>query len=210
MNILESLNWRYAVKLFDPEKHISDADFENVLEALRLSPSSFGLQPWKFIVVKDAALREQLKEHSWNQPQIVDASHMIVLCMRTDIDANYIEKYIEDMAETREVPVETLDGYKNKMIGFLEEKKKAGEAENWGARQLYIALGNLLTSAATMGIDACPMEGFDKGKYDEMLGLADKNLTAIAVCTLGYRSADDKYATAKKIRFSKEEVVEEI
>jgi len=208
MNILDSLNWRYAVKQFDATKKIPESDLSTLLEALRLSPSSYGLQPWKFIVIENMDLREKLKPHSWNQSQITDCSHLVVMCRINAIDEAHIDKYIALAAEAKGVEIEDLEGYKNLMVGNLLGRERPCYLRNWANKQVYLALGNLLTSAAVMDIDACPIEGFSADEYNEILELNEKGLSAAVVCALGYRSEGDKYATMPKVRFEKDDVIE--
>jgi len=207
--IKEALNWRYATKLFDPTRKIVKEDIDILKESLRLSPSSFGLQPWKFLFIENKDLREKLKSASWGQKQITSASHLVVLCAKTDIDNNYIKKFIESISKIRNIPLEQLKENEEMIINF---RKNAGNSfiENWTKKQVYIALGFLLETAALLQIDACPMEGFEANKFDEILDLKNKGLTSAVVCTLGYRSNNDKYAKLKKARFSPEQLIEEI
>ncbi|MEK6888056.1 MAG: NAD(P)H-dependent oxidoreductase [Candidatus Aenigmatarchaeota archaeon] len=202
-NIIEDLNWRYATKIFDSAKKVSHADMDELLEALRLSASSFGIQPWKFVVVTDKKLREELRKKAWDQPQITDASHLIVLCAMTNVDENYIKKYAEDIAHTRKVTIESIKGYEDMMIGSIKRRDKE-EILEWSTKQVYIALGTLLTACAVKRIDACPMEGFDHTAFDRLLGL--KDMTSVALCPVGYRG-DDKYADAKKVRFPLDKII---
>lgn len=200
------LNWRYATKKFDTTRTIPQDILTELVDVLRLSPSSFGLQPWKFIVVKDPALRQELRQHAWNQPQITEASHLIVLCAKTGMDAEYIKDFIRRTAVTRQMPIDTLTGYQDMMLGFLQSLSPEAVAQ-WMTRQVYIALGALLSECAHRHIDACPMEGFDPQKFDEVLGLKKQGLHAVVLCTVGYRAADDAYAKLAKIRFTEKEVV---
>lgn len=206
MEFLQKLNWRYATKGFDPAKKLSAEQVEGLLEALRLAPSSFGLQPWKFVLVENAELRAKLRASSWNQAQITDASHLIVLCRKDKLTQADVNAYIEATARTREQELASLDGFRDMMHGFLEamDAEKAGI---WSSKQVYIALGVLLSACAAADIDSCPMEGFDAAQYDEILDLPAKGLHAVVVCPVGFRSADDKYAMAKKVRYSKEELI---
>ncbi len=161
-NIIQALNWRYATKKFDANRKVSDPDLNEILEAGRLAPSSFGLQPWKFVVITDNKLREKLKEATWSQPQVCDASHLVVLAVRTDVDAKYIRDYVKKIAEVRKVSIESLKEYENMMLGAVEGgSKNAASVIEWSTRQVYIALGFMLETAALKGIDACPMEGFE-------------------------------------------------
>jgi nitroreductase len=204
--IIDALQWRYATKKFDASKKVSEADLHELLEAARLAPSSYGLQPWGFVVVTDPALRKRLREHAWNQAQIEDASHLIVLCARTDVDEKFVKRYVESIAKTRNVPVESIKGYEDMMVGFVKGETPASMVA-WAQRQVYLALGVLLEAAALKRIDACPMEGFDPAKFDEVLALKKHNLTAAVLCTLGYRAADDHSAKHLKVRFSANDVV---
>jgi nitroreductase len=200
------LNWRYATKKFDMTRTIPEKDFAGLLEVLRLSPSSFGLQPWKFIVVKDKSLRQELRKYAWNQPQLTEASHLIVLCTKTEMDGAYIKNFVLRIAQAWGTPVEALEGYQNQMLGFLAGLK-GEDLGNWMARQVYIALGILLSECAHRQIDACPMEGFDALKFDEVLKLKELGLHATVLCPVGYRAVDDEYAKHTKVRFSESEVL---
>lgn len=205
--IIEALNFRYATKIYDSGKKIMNSDFEYLLESLRLAPSSFGLEPWKFLVIENKELREKLKVAAWGQPQITDASHLIVLCARKDVDENYIKKFIERTAKIRSIGKEQLAGFEEMLLGFRAARTKEWVSE-WTKKQTYIALGFLLETAALKGIDATPMEGFDALKFDEILELKDSEYNSVVVCALGYRSKEDKYPNLKKVRFEKKDVFE--
>lgn len=205
-DILKALGWRYATKKFDSTKKIPPKDFDELLEVLRLAPSSYGLQPWKFVVVKNKELRTKLREAAWNQPQITDASNFIILCARTDVNENFVKKFVKSVAETRKVSVESLNGYQDGMVGAMSKMAEEKRLE-WSKKQVYLALGMLLEAAALKKIDACPMEGFDPQKFDEILGLKKENATATVICALGYRIEDDVTAKIAKVRFPKEEVI---
>ena len=204
--LLTALNWRYATKSFDKEKKLDASQLDTLLESLRLSPSSFGLQGRGFVVVENPDLRQQLLPYARNQGQVVDASHLIVLCRRTDVDTDFVNRYFEDIAHTRNMNLSDLDGYKNMILGFLEGKSQEDLAV-WLSKQTYIAQGFLLSACAMMEIDACPMEGFDSKKFDEVLGLSDHNLVSCVIVPVGYRSSKDGYAHAPKIRFAKEDLI---
>ena len=199
--IIEDLNWRYATKKYDTTKKISAQDFNTIKESLRLSPSSFGLQPLKYIVVENKELREELKVHSFNQSQITDASHMIVFCSLIDIKENHIDQYIENIAKTRSQEVEKIVGFGDYMKKEIFQMDKSILA-NWNSKQAYIALGQVLHTCANLRIDATPMEGFKADKYDEILGLTEQNLKSILVCAFGYRSIDDANSSLLKVRKS--------
>ncbi len=206
--LLESLLWRYATKQFDPSKKIDAALWETVEDALVLSPSSYGLQPWKFFVVTDEAKKAALRPHSWNQPQVTDCSHHVVFATRLVIDTAHVERFIARTIEVRGGTPESLDFYKKMICSDIVEGPRSKWVNEWAARQAYIALGNLMTCAALLGLDTCPMEGFDPLKYDEILGLREKGFQAVVACPVGYRLASDKYATAPKVRFPKSEIIQ--
>jgi len=155
--LLTALNWRYATKTFDKEKKLDATQLDTLLESLRLSPSSFGLQGRGFVVVENPELRQQLLPYARNQTQVVDASHLIVLCRRTDVDTDFVNRYFEDIAHTRNMDISALDGYKNMILGFIEGKSQ-DDLAIWLSKQTYIAQGFLLSACAMLGIDACPME----------------------------------------------------
>lgn len=205
--LVESLNWRYATKKFDAAKAIDDTTWQALEEALVLSPSSYGLQPWKFIVVNDPALRAQLKEQSWGQGQVVDAARFVVFTHRTDLTEADIDRYLARIAEVRGVTVESLAGFRQMMIGNLVQGPKHATIGDWTARQAYIALGQLMTAAAALGVDATPMEGLDPKAYDRILGLEGSGYATLMACAVGYRAEDDAYATLPKVRFAKEDLV---
>lgn len=205
--IIDDLNWRYATKKFDPKKKVSKKDLHELLEALRLSPSSYGLQPWKFLVITDKKLRETLRNCARGQPQITDASHLIILCVRTDLGESYAKRYIDLIAKTRNASLESLDAYKSRIIDSLNNKP-ADKKEEWAIRQVFIALGMLLSACCQKRIDACPMEGFSREKFDEVLGLGKKNLKTVVLCPVGYRAKGDEFAVWKKVRFEKKDVFE--
>lgn len=201
---IHQLQWRYAVKKFDSSKIIPDATWTALEQSLVLAPSSFGLQPWKFFVVKNPEVRSQLLEHSWNQAQVVDASHLVVLAIKKDMNDTDVDRYIARQAEVHGTTVDALAAYTGMIKGFMGRNTNV---DNWSSRQVYIALGQYMTTAAMMGIDTCPIEGFIAPKYDEILGLAALGYAATVVCPAGYRSAEDKYATMPKVRFATDDVV---
>ena len=205
--LLKTLNWRYATKQFDPQKKIPQAKLDVLFESLRLTPSSLGIQPWKFLVVTNPSLRQEIQTTAYGQSQVVDASHLIVFARQTNIDDAYIHRHIANTAKIRNVSIESLDGYRQ-AIARLVHGLSTQELASWATSQLYIALGFILETAALMQIDACPMEGFDKQKLDTTLHLPAKGLASVAMCPVGYRSTEDKYASSAKSRFSKAEVIE--
>lgn len=207
--LLSALRWRYATKQFDVSRKIPADVWDALEESLVLTPSSFGLQPWKFIVVRDPAVRAKLQPESWNQPQVTEASHFVVLTARTDLDSHDIEAWIARMAEAQGKTPADLAPLKGMIAGFAETM--SCEARHaWNTRQVYIALGQLMTAAAVLGIDTCPMEGISAAAYDRILGLENSGYATAVACALGYRSADDKYAAAPKARFARERVIQHL
>jgi len=203
--VLRQLHWRYATKKFDPTRKIAAEDWRSLEQALVRSPSSFGLQPWKFFVVTDPDLKATLKTASWNQSQITDASHLVVFAIKKNLGAADVDRYLARIAEVRSVPLESLDGFKKMLLGSLS--RPVEEVNAWATRQLYIALGFFLSAAAMLGIDACPMEGFQPEQYDAILGLTEMGYGATVLATAGYRAADDPYIKLPKVRFKPEDVV---
>jgi len=204
--LLGQLNWRYATKQFDPQRKINAQDWATLEDALQLSPSSSGLQPWKFIVVTDPAVRARLLPASYGQPQITDASHLVVFAAKKNFNEADVDAHIKHTADVRGVSAASLAPFRDMIVGGIVKSLDDTARAAWARNQAYIALGNLLTSAALLGIDACPMEGFDRAQYDEILGLSAQGLASAVIATLGYRSPADKYAGAPKVRFPKEEI----
>ena len=205
--ILDALNWRYATKKFNPDKKIPDDVWHTLEQSLVLAPSSFGMQPWKFFVVRNSDVRSQLVEHSFNQDKVANASHLVVLAVKKDIGSENVPHYIDRVSEVRNVPKEKLEGLANLIKGYLDEPPFPLEPDKWSAKQVYLALGFFLYSAAMLGIDTCAMEGFVPSKYDEVLGLPDQGYSAVVLCTAGYRAEDDDAADKAKVRYKTEEVV---
>ncbi len=204
--LISQLQWRYATKAFDPAQKIPAETWTALEDALVLTPSSFGLQPWKFLVITNPRLREQLVPQAWGQRQVADASHLVVMCVRTKIDVAFLDTYLQDMATKRGIPVAALDQLRGMMVGFVEGMTDE-QLDEWAAKQCYIALGNFMTAAALVGVDTCPMEGFVPAKFDEILGLPAQGLRSVVCCPAGYRSAEDKYAGFAKVRWDKELVI---
>lgn len=205
--LLAALNWRYATQKFDPARKIAEATWATLEQALVLTPSSFGAQPWTFIVVDDPAVRERLMAASWGQRQVVDASHLVVFALRKDLAAEHLDRHVARTAEMRGVEPATLEKYRAGLHKAVGGARAGGTLDAWQARQVYIALGQFLAAAALLGVDTCPMEGLSPAKYDEILGLPGMGLTTLCACPAGYRAADDKYATLAKVRFPVAEVV---
>jgi nitroreductase len=205
--LLDALNWRYATKAFDPTRRIPETTWKALETSLVLTPSSYGLQPYQFLVLEDPQLRAQLRPASWGQSQITDASHLVVFLARRDMTPAYVDDYITRVAEVRGQQPEDLAGYRSLMVANLVDDVKGAPIPEWAGRQAYIAFGQLMLSAALLGIDACPIEGMDPQAYDRILGLESGDYRSIAVCALGYRAEGDKYAAAKKVRLPLESLV---
>lgn len=205
--IINKLNWRYATKAFDSTKKISDEDMNTIQEAFRLTPSSFGLQPWKLIVIKNQDIQDSLVEHSWGQEQISNCSHLLVLCRRNTFWDEDVESFVSDIKQTRSVTQEDVQGYEDMMKWFLWRMDDE-DIKNWIDKQIYIALWNLMTVCAEMQIDSCPVEWFIPNKYDEILWLNEKGISSVVVLALWYRSQEDKYSELSKVRFSQDKIID--
>jgi nitroreductase len=205
MNFIENQNWRYATKKFDTSKKIKKEDLEFLLQAIQLSTSSYGLQPYKIFIVENPETRKQLLPFSWNQQQIVDASHLIVFASQTKIKEADIDSYIENTCIIRQIPKDNLQGYsdfmKSKLLPLSDEK-----ISDWSAKQTYLALANLINAAAELKIDVTPMEGFSAKDYNKILNLDGNNLTATLVAPIGYRHQDDTLQHLKKVRKSTQDL----
>ena len=209
LTILDSLNWRYATKQYNPVKKVTDEQLTTLLDAIQLTPTSYGLQAYRAYLVTNPEIRTKLRAAAWDQPQITEASHLIVFAVPTDLNDSHIDAFIAHVAEVRGVTVESLAGYASMIKGAISRKNPAERTE-WLARQAYIALGFLLEAAALEHIDATPMEGFDPQKFNEILGLSKENYTAVVIAPVGFRAENDNLASMKKVRFSKEVLVREI
>ena len=209
-SLREALQWRYATKAFDPSRSIAPEIWQTLEQSLVLSPSSYGLQPWKFLLIRDPELRQQLRLHSWNQGQITDCAELVVFVGRRTIEQAEVDKLIDTMASTRGIEAEQLGFYADLLHRNVvnHEQVPASEVEGWNGRQVYIALGTFMTAAALLGVDTCPIEGFDPAAYDRLLGLADTPWRSWVVCAAGYRASDDKYARLAKVRYPASELIE--
>lgn len=207
--LLQALHWRYATKRFDPDKKIPSDTWDALEEALVLTPSSFGFQPWKFLVITDPVLRARLQPACWNQTQVTECSHLVAILAQQDVRPEDVDRYLAKIAEVRGQPVEALTGFRKMLEGsLLGNGPLAGRIPEWAASQGYIALGNFMTAAAVLGIDTCPMEGFEPDKVNAILGLEESRWRAILLCPAGYRGEGDKYADLPKVRYSREVVIE--
>ncbi|HZL77674.1 MAG TPA: NAD(P)H-dependent oxidoreductase [Candidatus Limnocylindrales bacterium] len=205
--LLEALNWRYATKVFDATKKIPAEVWHALEQALMLTPTSYGMQPYQFLVVQDAAKRVALLPNSWGQKQVVDCSHFVVFTTRTEMKDTDVAKLIQRTSEVRGIPLEKLNFYRDMILSDVVNGPRGQTAHEWAARQAYIALGNLMACAAVLGVDACPMEGLVPAEYDRVLNLNGSGYKTVVACALGYRAATDKYASLAKVRFEKNHLV---
>jgi len=209
-DILTQLRWRYAVKKFDAARKIPDATWKALEEVLVLSPSSYGVQPWRFVVVEDPAVRARLRPVSWNQTQVTDASHYVVFAAKQTVSEADVDAFVKRICDVRGVTPESMKFYRDMMMGGIVQAMGPEKQLHWAALQTYIALGNFMTAAAVAGIDTCPIEGLDPAKYDEILGLPAQGYRTFCACAAGYRAADDKYASAPKVRYPAADIVRHV
>ena len=203
--LLENLNWRYATKKFDATKKISASDLNTLKEAVRLSASSYGLQPYRVVIVENPEIREKLKAAAYGQTQITDASQLFMFANDLNLGTESVDSYIKNISETRGVPAEALAGFSDMMKGTIANL--SAENKNiWTAKQTYIALGTLLSAASELKIDATPMEGFNAAQFNEILGFDKLGLNASVIATVGYRHDADDAQHYKKVRKSNEEL----
>lgn len=204
--VMNALNWRYATKVFDRNKKVNEEDLHTILESARLSPSSLGIEAWKFLIIENESARAQIFEAS-KQPKVLDASHLIVIAYRTDVIENITKERLERTAKTQNQKIEELSGLKNMIENGINEKTENQTLESWIRAQTYIPLGIMIQTASLLGIDNGPMEGFDAKKVDEILSLKEKNLKSITMLALGYRG-EDPASQRPKVRREFNEVVE--
>jgi nitroreductase len=208
--LLTALNWRYATKVFDAAKKIPADIWKTLEQSLVLTPTSYGLQPYQFLVINNPAKRVELLPHSWGQQQVVDASHFFVFTARTEMAEADVDKLIKRTTDLRKLPADALNAYRGMMLGDVVNGPRGKAAHEWAARQAYIALGNLMTCAAVLGVDACPMEGLVPAEYDKVLNLNGSGYATVVACALGYRAAGDKYASLAKVRYETKDLVQTI
>ena len=209
-SLLRTLQWRYATKQFDPARRIDETTWSALEDSLVLTPSSFGLQPWKFIVITNQELKDRLVPHCWNQRQVADCSHLVVMATMMGVDEPYVDRFIQRNVEVRGLPAEALEGYRRVIVNDVVLGERSKVAPEWAARQAYIALGQFMLAAATLGVDTCPMEGFVRPLVEAELDLGERGLQAAVLCPAGYRAESDKYAAAAKVRWPSHEVIERI
>jgi nitroreductase len=199
MNIIDSLKWRYAVKKFDTNKDLSEIQIETLKEAFNLTATSYGLQPLKLVIIKNKKIQEKLVPFSWNQQQILQASHLLVICVKDNYTTKEVENYFNLVQKIRNTPDEVINPFKKFLTAEIA-KKTQEELYVSNKNQAYIALGNLLTVCALQEIDSCPMEGFTPDKYDEILDLTKDNLKSVLVLPVGFRASDDYMKDLTKVR----------
>lgn len=204
MALIDNLEWRYATKRMTGEK-ISEEKLHYILDATRLSASSYGLQPYNVVVVSNPEIKKELQAAAYGQPQLVEGSHVLVFCVWDKITSKEVTTFIDNVASKRGMPSNVLDGYKGMIQGTVDSKTQE-EQQNWSAKQAYIAAGTALAAAAEQHVDACPMEGFDAGKFDEILGLKEKGLKSVMIIALGVRSSEDQMASLLKVRTDKDKL----
>jgi len=208
-DLSQALAWRYATKKFDTRR-LPEATWAALRDSLVQTPSSYGLQPWKFLVVETPAIRARLKPVSWDQTQVTDASHLVVFARRAEMTEADVNRHVSRILAVRNLPADKLEPYRQMMLGGVVKGKDAAAQREWAARQCYIALGQLMATAALMRVDTCALEGIDPAKYDEILGLKGSGYETVVACAVGYRAADDAYAQAAKVRFPSAEVVQSL
>ncbi|MFD0893341.1 NAD(P)H-dependent oxidoreductase [Luteolibacter ambystomatis] len=208
-SIVTALRWRYATKVFDPARRIPAETWAALEQSLVLTPSSFGLQPWQFLVVENPAVRAELRAKSWGQGQVTDASHFVVFAARTDLSVEDISGWVARLAGVQGTTPETLAPMQGMIEGFVSSMPQEAR-HTWNVRQVYIALGQFMTTAALLGIDTCPMEGLDPNAYDQILGLEDSGYATAVACAVGYRSEDDHTARRPKARYEADNVIRRI
>ena len=209
MNIVENLEWRYAVKKFDSERILPQEKIDKLKITFNLTATSYGLQPIRMVIVQNKDLQEKLVPFSMKQPQVGQASHVLVFCIEKNIDNDYIIEYFERVKSIRQINEEVLAPFKNSLLSNFSSLKNS-ELQNWAKNQAYLAIGNLLTVCAIEKIDSCPMEGFQPESYDQLLGLSKKGLTSVLVMPIGYRAEDDMFSEFKKVRRDLNESIIEI
>ena len=198
-DIIERLEWRYAVKKFDPSRKLNAEQVDRLKQAFNLTATSYGLQPIRLLVLEDEALQKRLVSHSYNQKQVAQASHLLVFCVEINVDGDYVKSYFERVKEIRGTSDQIINPFREYLVKEFSNKNRQ-EIQEWATRQAYLAMGNLLTICALEKIDACPMEGFEPDPYNELLGLKEKGLSAVLVMPIGYRAEDDMFAEFKKVR----------
>lgn len=209
MKYIEDLQWRYATKKFDADRKVSSEDIDHIKKAIQLAASSYGLQFYKVLIITDEDIRKQLLPHSWNQGQIVDASHIFVFCRYTEVSRAEVQDFISMKERKLQVEPASMSGY-TEFISTKLSEVDADTLDHWTAKQTYIALSNLLSACASLRIDSCPIEGFDSDQYDGILKLREQGLASTVVAAVGYRSPEDNNQHIPKVRRNMEDLFIEI
>ena len=209
MDVIKQLEWRYATKKFDATKKLSKNKLNILKNAFNLTATSFGLQTISLVILEDKAIRATLVEHSYNQNQVLEASHLLVICIQNNIKKTDVNSYYKNIKTIRNTPDNILEPYR-KDLEEMMSNMSVKQRQQWSKNQAYIALGNLMTICAIENIDACPMEGFISKKYDSILKLNDKGLKSVLLLPVGYRAKDDMFSTFKKVRKPIKETIIEI
>lgn len=205
--LLDQQKQRYAVKNFDSQKKISSDTWAAIEDSLIMTPSSYGLQAWRFYVVTSDEIKKKLTPHTWNQPQVESCSHYVVFLHKISVSEADIDDYMQLIHRVRGTPIENLAGFKKGLMKDIISGPRSKWVSEWTARQTYIALGNLMTSAAMLGVDTCPMEGLEPVEYDKVLGLEGSDFKTAMACAVGYRHPEDKHSRTAKVRYPKEKLV---
>lgn len=209
MQLIQNLRWRYATKKMDTSKKVSEQNIDYIKEAVQLSASSYGLQPYKILEIRNPQLREELKPFSWNQSQITDASHLFVFCNYKMVNDKDVDELIQLKSEINDISIDNISGYGDFVKGKLKEKSET-QMFHWTAKQTYIALSNAMNACAELHIDCTPMEGFENDNYNQKLGLIEKGLNACVVLAIGYRDNEDASRNSKKVRKSIDTIFDKI
>ncbi|MBJ7882643.1 NAD(P)H-dependent oxidoreductase [Gelidibacter salicanalis] len=199
MDIIQSLQWRYATKKFDPNKNLTQEKLHTLKEAFNLTATSFGLQTISLLIIENKQLREKLLPAAYHQRQIVEASRLLVLCIKDHINTADVDDLFDNVSELRNTPETILEPYRNDLKSMMKNMTQV-EQQEWSIKQAYIALGNLMTVCAVERIDSCPMEGFERAQYDAILSLKEKGLKSVLLLPVGYRAEDDIFSSFKKVR----------
>jgi nitroreductase len=206
--LIEAQQWRYATKMFDAAKKIPAPVWSALEQSLVLTPTSYGLQPYRFQLVQDDAIRAALLPKSWGQGQVADCSHYVVFTARTEMQEADVDRLIQRICVVRGVTADKLESFRGMMLKDVVHGPRGKSAHEWATRQAYIALGNFMTSCAVLGVDACPMEGIEPAAYDEILGLGGSGYATVVACAAGYRASGDKYAGLAKVRYETAELIQ--
>ncbi len=209
MNTIDNLNWRYATKKFDESKRLSKEKIEVLKQAFNLTPTSYGLQTMKMVIISDSATKNKLVDLCYGQEQVKGASHVLAICIQTSVNEKDVDDYFDNIIDIRNTPEVVLSKYRTELKDFINSKSEEG-IESWCVKQAYIVLGNLITVCAVEGIDACPMEGFLPDKVDDLLELEKYNLKSVLLLPVGYRAKDDMFADLKKVRKDLSETIVEL